>query len=157
MALSARQVARSVMSLALAASTVCHCMLAGSSAPPAHSGSMWSAIQPGQGPRASPVDGQGLRRLKATTVAARPGAGCKPRRADVHRRSDLCGVFRAASGVRVLKLRDQTLRDTSKLRKLVLLEAAQLADIFEAFAVFHIDQSIGRLIACQNSGLIKKA
>lgn len=143
------------MSLALAAATVCHCMLAGSSAPPAHSGSMWSAIQPGQGPRASPVDGQGLRRLKATTVAARRGVGCGSE--CCVSAIDLCRVFRAAGGVRVLKLRDQTLRDTSKLRKLVLLEAAQLADIFEAFAVFHIDQSIGRLIACQNSGLIKKA
>src|SRR5881394_4595761 len=34
--------ARSCRSFTLASSTVCHCMLLGASAPPAHSGTMWS-------------------------------------------------------------------------------------------------------------------
>lgn len=50
-------------------------MLPGSSVPPAQSGMMWSAIQPGQGPAGWPVAGQGLRRLNSVTVVARRGVG----------------------------------------------------------------------------------
>jgi hypothetical protein len=50
------------LSLALAAFTVCHCMLLGASAPPRFSATLWSITYPGHDPDVLPVEGQGLLR-----------------------------------------------------------------------------------------------
>lgn len=48
---------------------VCHCMFDGVSSPPQASGATWSIIQPGQRPRAAPVDGHGWLCLKVEMAA----------------------------------------------------------------------------------------
>jgi hypothetical protein len=45
--------------LDFASAVLCHCMLLGSSAPPAHSGTRWSTTKPGHRPRVLPVPGHG--------------------------------------------------------------------------------------------------
>ncbi len=49
----------SALSLAIAASFVCHCILLGESAPPRFSGVTWSTTYPGHRPEVFPVEGQG--------------------------------------------------------------------------------------------------
>ena len=72
----------SILSLALAASTVCHCMLEAASGPPRFSATTWSITYPGQVPLERPVDGHGFSSLNVAFAAAlrrrRPRASSVP-------------------------------------------------------------------------------
>ena len=62
--------AHSHVSFCFAASTVCHCMFDGASAPPRFSGTTWSITYPGHAPERWPVDGHGWALLKESFAAS---------------------------------------------------------------------------------------
>lgn len=60
----------SALSLILASSFDCHCILWAASSPPAQIGMMWSITQPGHAPYDKPVEGQGCKCLKSALALA---------------------------------------------------------------------------------------
>ena len=78
----------SVLSFALAAANVCHCMLLGASVPPHSSGFTWSMTYPGHRPTLLPVAGHGCCFLKLLIATLeRLICPCLSRKQDVQRRA----------------------------------------------------------------------